>query len=225
MKRLFLLLLTGYAACAMAQDDGRIYYQEPEKYTFSHFLSGLDVPTFFGVGMVPTMPESVCSYSSMYLEYRRHKSYDWFLQAGMETHNHNYRNRTVEDINVHTGERFAMDLVAGGGYRLPLVRDIRGYYERPYLNRWDLGLVAQIGASATHLKQVLPEPGDQYTLENRWYFFPILKLSASAECFVSPHFSIFLTLGYNQHMFRQPWDTQGLAGTLYLGIGFAGFFD
>lgn len=229
MKRTFLLLITCCmtAICAKAQNE-RIYYQEPDTFTFGQFLKGISLPTFFGVGMVPTTPESVCSYSSLYLEYRRHKSYGWLAQAGMETHNHNYRNRPVEQINVTTGERYSMDLMVGGGYRFPLVRNLREYYERPYFNRWDISLVAQMGASATHLKQVEPAPGGpippSYTLLNRWYFYPVMKLSASVEWFTSPHFSIFLTLGYNQHLTPQPWDQQGRVGVAYMGIGFAGFY-
>lgn len=213
------------AALLRAQEPERVYYNDTAKYTFSRFLSSLDVPTFFGIGIIPTVPESFCSYSSMYLEYRRHKSYDWFMQAGMETHNHNYRNRPVADVNVRSGERFSMDLIVGVGYRMPLVRNLREYYANPYLNRWDLGLAAQLGASATHLKQVIPLEAGSYELSNRWYFFPVMKLSASAECFVSPHFSIFLTLGYLQHLMRQPWDIEGQVGVLSFGIGFAGFFD
>lgn len=209
---------------------GVTYYRKPEKYTMAHFLGALDVPTNFGIGFIPDKQsaEQFAYYSAMFLEYRYRKSYGWFFQAGLDSHDHNYKNFLINDpdgkTNTLSGTVFNMQLMAGGGYRIPLVSDIRGYYERPYVNRWNMATLVQIGGAWSRTKFV-EEEGERYHLRDDHHFYPVMKVGVAVEYFTSTHFAVFLAINYMQHLMRQPWDSPNLTGTLNFGVGFAGFFN
>ena len=217
----------------------RIYYVKPAKYTMEHFMGALDIPTCFGIGTIPDFEsaEQFAYYGSMFLEYRYHKTYGWYFEAGLDQHDHDYERQQFKDvdkngnvlINTTDGTIFNMQLVAGGGYRIPLVHDIKGYYARPYVNKWNLGTLVQFGGAWSRAKFVnesaVEGENKYYELKDVHRFYPVLKFGISVEYFTSPMFSIFLSANYMQHLMRQPWDTPNMAGTLSLGIGFAGFFN
>lgn len=129
-KRLSVLLLLVVAA--MAATAGKcLYYQPYEKYTGEDFFNGIDVPTNFGVGFVPDKQsgEQFAYYSSMFLEYRYYRSFGWFVIAGLDAHDHDYKNQQFPGINSYSnthynsasGTVFNMQLVVGGGYRIPIL--------------------------------------------------------------------------------------------------------
>lgn len=213
--------------------SGRIYYVKPIKYTLGDVFGALDIPTNFGVGFIPdkNTAERFAYYSAMFLEYRYYKTFGWYFQAGLDSHDHDYKNYPMTDpdgkANVLSGTVFNMQLVAGGGYRIPLVRDIKAYYEHPYVNRWNLSTLLQIGGAWSRIKEVIPDKNNPelYHLENDHHFYPVLKAGVAVECFTSASFSVFLSANYMQHLMRQPWDTPNMTGTLSFGVGFAGFFN
>lgn len=218
---------------------GCIYYRKPDKYTMSHFMGGIDVPTNFGVGFIPDKQsaERFAYYSAMFLEYRYRKTYGWYFQAGLDSHDHDYKDQFIQDpdgkSNVMSGTVFNMQLVAGGGYRIPLVSDIKAYYERPYVNQWNLATLVAIGGAWSRMKFVeesvdnatAGNENKKYHLRDDHHFYPVLKMGVTVEYFTSPNFSIFLGINYMQHLMRQPWDTPRMTGTLNFGVGFAGFFN
>lgn len=213
--------------------SGRIYYRKPDKYSMSHFMGAIDIPTCFGVGFVPNKKsaERFAYYGAMFLEYRYRKSYGWYFEAGLDQHDHDYKDYTFEGkdrrTNVASGTVFNMQLVAGGGYRIPLVRDLKEFYAHPYVNKWNLSTLVQVGGAWSRLKNVRVDEADNqtYHLDDVHHFYPVLKFGCAVEYFTGPSFSIFFSANYMQHLIRQPWDTSDMTGTLSFGIGFAGFFN
>lgn len=224
----------------------RQYYHElGHKFGMGDLFNGISIPTNFGIGFIPDpeAKEKFAYYSAMFLQFRYRKSYGWYFEAGLDQHNHSYRDFSVaindRNINVRKGMVNNMQLIAGGGYRFPLVKDFREFLDRPYLNRWNLSLMLAIGGAWTTLSQVeviadesLPaelREADRkeiiYDLKDQNYFYPVMKMGWAVECFTGNRFSIFISMNYMQHLMRQPWDTPNMTGTLSFGLGFGGFFD
>lgn len=226
-------------SATMAAHPGREYYQPIEHYTIGNFFSALDVPTNFGVGFIPDKKsaEQFAYYSAMFLEWRRYRSFGGYFQAGLDSHDHNYNVDKVfagseqfgdRGYNVKKGTVFNMQLMAGGGYKIPLIpiSQFHEFYEHPWLNRWNLGFLLQIGASWSRTKYVVEEAGSgSYRLEDQHHVYPVMKVGTALEVFTGSQFSVFLAINYMQHLMRQPWDSPNLTGTLNFGIGFAGFFN
>lgn len=228
----------------------RIYIQDPVHYTLGNFFSALDLPTVFGVGFNPTGNEKgIGYYSQMFLEWRHHKTYGIFVAAGLDSHNQSYRNLQFpaswsdqapgvwclpgnhDPLNIASGTIYNMELMVGPGYRIPLVKDLRSYYEHPYLNKYNLSVCAQFGYAWSTLKNVKqnPEiavPGGAYDEVDVNYFHPVMKFNTAFEFFTGPGFSVFIMASYMQHLRTMPWDNPKThAGTLALSVGFSGFFD
>lgn len=224
----------------------RLYYEPIEHYTIKHFFSELDLPTCFGVSHTPFRMESVSFYGKMCLEWRRYKSYGWFAAVNIDNHSCRYHDLQLKDhyqeneINAVSGEVWYYDICLGPGYRIPIVRNLREFYEKPYLNTFNFFFVAQPGITIPHVKHVeiadASDPANiRYALKDRYNIVPSIKFSAGFEYFVSPKFSIFLEGSYIQHL--QPtiiekafYDYEhshlrAFAGPIIFGIGFAGFFN
>lgn len=211
----------------------KYYAPDTAKYTSDRFFNSLDLPTVFGIGFVPGKQESMAYYSSLYIEYRYRKTYGWFGLIGIDMHNHPYESIEMPDCNVISGERFGMNLMLGGGYRVPLVKHIRDFYQHPYLNKANLAFSAEIGPEGTYLKNVVVNEGGEpimhkgkYSIENTpWHFYPVMKFNIVAEYFVVPRFCLFAMGSYLQQLIQQPWDNEGMRGTVSVSIGFASFFE
>lgn len=240
MKKLAISLLSILLAVSTSvraeQDPSARQYYEPDtaKFTGETFFNRLDLPTMFGLGFIPgRASESLSMYSSLYIEYRQHKTYDWFALIGMDTHNHGYLNINTPGSNVTSGERYSLDLMLGAGYRLPLVKDLADFYSHPYFTPWNFNFSAELGFSATHYKDVIPSTMDplKYELVPKWYYFPMMKFNVNVEYFVGPKFLVFLGASWNQQLMHEPWDVTtsgnptGPTGVLSLNIGFASFFE
>lgn len=225
---LILALSVGMAQAAEKAQAPRIYYTpDTTAYTADKFFNALDLPTVFGIGIVPDKPESFAYYSSLYIEWRKCKTYGPMALIGIDTHNHSYNNIRMNDCNVLSGERFGMEFLLGGGYRIPLVRDIKDFYAHPYFNKCNFSISAEVGSSFTYLKNVRPEVGEpgMYNLDNQWHFYPVVKFNANFEFFVAPKFCIFAMMSYLQDCIRQPWHDTSMAGPLSVSVGFASFFE
>lgn len=226
----------------------RIYYDAiDETYSMGDFLNAIDLPTVFGIGFNPTgYEDGVGYYAQMYLEWRPYKTYGWLVLAGLDTHDQSYdfgaegisvlngwkpslgvgvTGESHEDANVRYGTVFNMALTVGGGYRIPLVPDIRDFYEHPYTNKLNLSLAAQFGYEWSRLNHVVPVDAVQYDVKDVNYFHPVMKFSANFEYLTSPKFCIFAMASYMQHLTYMPWDNPDTrAGTLGFSVGFASFF-
>lgn len=216
----------------------RVYYTPRNgHYTGEDFFNALDIPTVFGLGINPTgVQKGVGYYAQMYLEWRQRKTYGWLAMVGMDTHNQNYDGLDMSRfdtkvMNVTRGTVYNTEIYIGPGYRIPLVKDIRGYYAHPYQNRWNLNLGAQFGCDWAVLKYVEPDPASTpekplFRASDADYICPVMKVHASVEWFLSPMFALFLNGSYIQHLQVMPWDNPTTkAGTLVFAIGLTGFFD
>jgi len=246
-------------SCKSWYNPDRIYYEKTPKYTIGDFFNALDLPTVFGLGFNPTGREKgIGYYSQMFLEWRRWKTYGWFVCAGLDSHNQKYnwsgvdgssffptdwtpstgvfvfgKNNAKEkllnsDMNVVSGTIYNMELLVGPGYRIPLVKDIKGYYEHPYVCDWNLSLCAQFGYAWSNMNNinVWDKQSGVYEINDVNYIHPVMKFDAAVEWFTGPYFSIFAMASYMQHLTTMPWDNQDThAGTLAFSVGFAGFFN
>lgn len=130
--------------------------QEKKRYTFGDFFDALDLPTVLGVGVTPNGIEGATFNSSMRLGWRHHKSYSVFVYISYDTHSNTYESLSVGDTNVRSGEVWYNEIGMGLGYRIPLVKDIRTFYEKPYFNHWDFFVSIEPGVSIPKVKNVVP---------------------------------------------------------------------
>lgn len=130
--------------------------QEKKRYTFGDFFDALDLPTVLGVGVTPNGIEGATFNSSMRLGWRHHKSYGVFVFISYDTHSNTYESLSVGGTNVRSGEVWYNEIGMGLGYRIPLVKDIRTFYEKPYFNHWDFFVSIEPGVSIPKVKNVVP---------------------------------------------------------------------
>ncbi len=130
--------------------------QEKKRYTFGDFFDALDLPTVLGVGVTPNGIEGATFNSSMRLGWRHHKSYSVFVFISYDTHSNTYESLSVGGTNVRSGEVWYNEIGMGLGYRIPLVKDIRTFYEKPYFNHWDFFVSIEPGVSIPKVKNVVP---------------------------------------------------------------------
>lgn len=237
MRRSLIILCFVLSALHVGAGE-RAYYKPYEKYDIGTFFSQLGVPCNFGVGFVPdkNSAEQFAYYSAMFLDWRYYKSFGWYAQAGLDTHDHNYDlNRPFpgqeqykdRGYNVSKGTVFNMQLMAGGGYRIPLIpiSQFQEFYEHPWLNQWNISFLLQFGCSWSRTKYAVDMGDGTYRLEDQHHVFPVMKVGTAVEVFTSRKFSVFLACNYMQHLRHQPWDTSSEAGTLSFSLGFGGFFN
>lgn len=227
----------------------RIYYEQIDSsYGMGDFLNAIDLPTVFGIGFNPTgYEQGISYYSQLYLEWRPYKTYGWLALVSLTTHDQDYDfgaegvsvlsgwtpglgvavgGGSHSDVNVRQGTVFNMALTLGGGYRIPLVPDIRGFYDHPYTNKLNLSLAAQFGYAWSRLNHIVPVDATQNDIKSIHYFHPVMNFSANFEYLVSPKFCIFAMGSYMQHLTTMPWDNRAThAGTVGISIGFASFFE
>ena len=108
-----------------------------DKYTFGDFFDALDLPTVLGVGMTPNGIEGATFNSAMRLGWRHHKNYGTFVYITYDTHSNKYDSLLLKGVsNVYTGEVWYNEIGMSVGYRFPLVKDIKAFYEEPYFHPW-----------------------------------------------------------------------------------------
>lgn len=208
-----------------------------DKYTFGDFFDALDLPTVLGVGVTPNGIEGATFNSAMRLGWRHHKNYGTFVYLTYDTHSNTYDSLSIQGTNVVNGEVWYNEVGMAVGYRFPLVKDIRAFYQDPYFHPWDLYVSVQPGVSIATVKNILPLPieGEEqvYEMQNYNHVVPTLRFSAGVEWFIFSNFGVFAEASYTQHllptlleqaaMSRQ--EIAGPSGSLTFSIGLSLFFN
>lgn len=198
--------------------------QKKKRYTFGDFFDALDLPTVLGVGVTPNGIEGATFNSSMRLGWRHHKSYGVFVFISYDTHSNTYESLSVGGTNVRSGEVWYNEIGMGLGYRIPLVKDIRTFYEKPYFNHWDFFVSIEPGVSIPKVKNVVPYDNSNlgtsglgdgsglsasgssegnnltYQLQDQLSAVPTLRFAAGVEWFIVHNFGVFAEVAYIQHL-------------------------
>lgn len=215
-----------------------------KKYTFSDFFDALDLPTVLGAGFRPDGIESASFNAGLRLGWRHHKNYGAFVYLSYNPYSATYDSLCVANTNVRSGENWYHEVSIGVGYRVPLVRDIRGFYQNPYFHKWDFFCAIWPGAKINVVKNVEPmadsqfsrseeQPTPSYRLTDQTTVIPTLGFSAGVEWFVMPNFGIFVEAAYVQHLMptvvEQAAIKQGrirhAAGPMSFNAGLSLFFN
>lgn len=188
------------ASTTNLQDQDTI--QTKQKYTFSDFFDALDLPTILGVGITPSGIEGPTFNSAMRLGWRHHKNYGTFVYITYDTHSNSYDSLYIEGSNVKSGDVWYNEIGMSLGYRFPLVKDIKAFYENPYFHPWDLYISMQPGISIATINHVYQPNNDDayYDIKKINHIVPILRFSAGVEWFVFHNFAIFAEASYTQHL-------------------------
>lgn len=208
-----------------------------KRYTFSDFFDALDLPTILGVGFRPDGIESASFNAGLRLGWRHHKNYGAFVYLSYNPYSATYDSLCVANTNVRSGENWYHEVSIGVGYRVPLVHDIRGFYQNPYFHDWDFFCAIWPGAKINVVKNVEPMAdfvsSPSYRLTDQTTVIPTLGLSAGVEWFVMPNFGIFVEAAYVQHLMptvvEQAAIEQGrirhAAGPMSFNAGLSLFFN
>ena len=208
-----------------------------KKYTFGDFFDALDLPTVLGAGFRPDGIESASFNAGLRLGWRHHKNYGAFVYLSYNPYSATYDSLCVANTNVRSGENWYHEVSIGVGYRVPLVRDIRGFYQNPYFHEWDFFCAIWPGAKINVVKNVEPMAdfvsSPSYHLTDQTTVIPTLGLSAGVEWFVMPNFGIFVEAAYVQHLMptvvEQAAIKQGrirhAAGPMSFNAGLSLFFN
>lgn len=205
-----------------------------EKYTFGDFFDALDLPTVLGAGITPNGIEGATFNSAMRLGWRHHKNYGTFVYITYDTHSNTYDSLTVQGSNIRNGEVWYNEVGMSVGYRFPLVKDIKAFYENPYFHPWDFYISMQPGVSIATVKNAkLMEDNTSYEMTNIDDIVPTLRFSAGVEWFIFHNFAVFAEAAYTQHLMptliEQAAQKQGQiqhpSGPLTFSIGLSLFFN
>ena len=215
-----------------------------KRYTFSDFFDALDLPTILGAGFRPDGIESASFNAGLRLGWRHHKNYGAFVYLSYNPYSATYDSLCVANTNVRSGENWYHEVSIGVGYRVSLVRDIRGFYQNPYFHEWDFFCAIWPGAKINVVKNVEPmadsqfstlnaQPSPSYRLTDQTTVIPTLGFSAGVEWFVMPNFGIFVEAAYVQHLMptvvEQAAIEQGrirhAAGPMSFNAGLSLFFN
>ena len=213
-----------------------------KKYTFGDFFDALDLPTVLGVGFTPNGIEGATFNSAMRLGWRHHKNYGTFVYITYDTHSNTYDSLLVQGTNIRNGEVWYNEIGMSVGYRIPLVKDIKAFYENPYFHPFDVFVSVQPGISIATVKNidVLGEEakgeeakGPAYEMKNFDHVVPTLRFAAGVEWFIFPNFGVFAEAAYTQHL--QPTIIEQAAinkgeikhptGPINISVGLSLFFN
>ena len=240
-KILTIVLCSAMSMGLFAQNEASIMEvdstktEKQEKYTFGDFFDALDLPTVLGVGVTPNGIEGATFNSAMRLGWRHHKNYGTFVYITYDTHSNTYDSLFVQGSNVMNGEVWYNEIGMSVGYRFPLVKDIKAFYENPYFHPWDMYVSVQPGVSIATVKNMstLNDSKGYYTMSNYDHVVPTLRFSAGVEWFIFHNFAVFAEASYTQHLMptiiEQAAKDQGQikhpSGPLTFSIGLSLFFN
>ena len=216
------------------------------KYTFGDFFDALDLPTVLGAGFTPNGIESATFNSAMRLGWRHHKNYGTFVYITYDTHSNKYDSLVIQGSNIRNGEVWYNEIGMSVGYRIPLVKDIKAFYEKPYFHPWDFFISIQPGISIATVKNIEPyyptlndvlsdgiiiEPS--YEMKNYDHIVPTLRFSAGVEWFIFHNFAIFAEAAYTQHIMPTIIEQAAInrgkikspSGAMTLSVGLSLFFN
>ena len=208
MKNVFIItvLCSVMSMGLFAQESPKQEAKVQDKYTFGDFFDALDLPTVLGVGMTPNGIEGATFNSAMRLGWRHHKNYGTYVYITYDTHSNTYDSLLVQGSNIRNGEVWYNEIGMSVGYRFPLVKDIKAFYENPYFHPWDIFVSVQPGVSIATVKNVahdLPTVEDilageltaepTYEMTNYDHVVPTIRFSAGVEWFIMPNFGVMPT--------------------------------
>lgn len=242
-KFLLLVLCSLWSVGIFAQNNSESI---KNKYTFGDFFDALDLPTVLGVGFTPNGIESATFNSAMRLGWRHHKNYGTFVYITYDTHSNKYDSLVIQGSNIRNGEVWYNEIGMSVGYRIPLVKDIKAFYEKPYFHPWDFFVSIQPGISIATVKNIEPyyptlndvlsdgiiiEPS--YEMKNYDHIVPTLRFSAGVEWFIFHNFAIFAEAAYTQHIMPTIIEQAAInrgkikspSGAMTLSVGLSLFFN
>ena len=242
-KFLLLVLCSLWSVGFFAQNNSESI---KNKYTFGDFFDALDLPTVLGVGFTPNGIESATFNSAMRLGWRHHKNYGTFVYITYDTHSNKYDSLVIQGSNIRNGEVWYNEIGMSVGYRIPLVKDIKAFYEKPYFHPWDFFVSIQPGISIATVKNIEPyyptlndvlsdgiiiEPS--YEMKNYDHIVPTLRFSAGVEWFIFHNFAIFAEAAYTQHIMPTIIEQAAInrgkikspSGAMTLSVGLSLFFN
>ena len=238
MNRFLTIVLCSIVSMGLFAQNDTTALQAKDKYTFGDFFDALDLPTVLGMGVSPNGIEGATFNSAMRLGWRHHKNYGVFVYITYDTHSNTYDSLCVEGTNVHNGEVWYNEVGMSVGYRFPLVKDIKAFYENPYFHPWDFYMSIQPGVSIATVKNITPEPLNSltsepsYTMSNYDHVVPTLRMSAGLEWFIMPNFAVFAEASYTQHLIPTIIESAAIengeirhpSGPITISVGLSLFF-
>lgn len=243
MKRIsmILILCSLMSIGLFAQNDTTVI---KDKYTFGDFFDALDLPTVLGVGFTPNGIEGATFNSAMRLGWRHHKNYGTFVYITYDTHSNKYEDLDLQfaGSNFRNAEVWYNEIGMSVGYRFPLVKDIKAFYENPYFHPWDFFVSVQPGVSIATVKNAViqnDEPAGSiantisYNMESVDHAVPTLRFSAGVEWFIFHNFAVFAEAAYTQHLMPtvieqaaiNKGDIKHPSGPITISIGLSLFFN
>lgn len=232
-KSLLITLCSVWSIGLFAQNDSVNITKD--KYTFGDFFDALDLPTVLGVGITPNGVESCTFNSAMRLGWRHHKNYGTFVYITYDTHSNTYDSLCVKGTNVRNGEVWYNEIGMSVGYRFPLVKDIKAFYQNPYFHPFDIYVSLQPGVTIATVKniEILDATEPSYEMLNYDHVIPHLRMSTGVEWFIFPNFGVFAEAAYTQHLMptiieQAAIDKQlinGPAGNVTISVGLSLFFN
>ena len=205
------------------------------KYTFGDFFDALDLPTVLGAGFTPNGIEGATFNSAMRLGWRHHKNYGTFVYITYDTHSNTYEDLIIQGTNVRNGEVWYNEVGMSVGYRIPLVKDIKAFYDKPYFHPWDFYVSIQPGVSIATVKNITPKDDSEpsYDMSNYDHVVPTLRFSAGVEWFIFHNFAIFAEAAYTQHLMPTIIEQAAIdkgeikhpSGPITLSVGLSLFFN
>ena len=204
-----------------------------KKYTFGDFFDALDLPTVLGVGVTPNGIEGATFNSAMRLGWRHHKNYGTFVYITYDTHSNKYDSLSIQGSNINNGEVWYNEIGMSVGYRFPLIKDIKTFYEDPYFHPWDMFVSMQPGVTIATVKNVSELRDGAYEMGNVDHVVPTLRFSAGVEWFIFHNFAVFAEAAYTQHLMPtiieqaaiEKGEIHSPSGQMTFSIGLSLFFN
>lgn len=233
MKKILTIVLCSAMSMGLFAQEATTAVKD--KYTFGDFFDALDLPTVLGVGFTPNGIEGATFNSAMRLGWRHRKNYGTFVYITYDTHSNTYDSLLVKGTNIRNGEVWYNEVGMSVGYRFPLVKDIKAFYEDPYFHPWDMYVSLQPGISIATVKDINSYNGEGggYEMQNYDHVVPTLRFSAGVEWFIMPNFGVFAEAAYTQHLLPTIIEQAAIdkreikapTGPLTLSIGLSLFFN
>lgn len=234
MNKFILIVLCSVWSIGLFAQNDSVHVQK-DKYTFGDFFDALDLPTVLGVGITPNGVESATFNSAMRLGWRHHKNYGTFVYITYDTHSNTYDSLSIKGTNVRNGEVWYNEVGMSVGYRFPLVKDIKAFYENPYFHPFDVFVSVQPGVTIATVKniEVLDATEPSYEMLNYDHVIPHLRMSAGLEWFIFSNFGVFAEAAYTQHLMptiieqaaMDKQEIKGPSGNVTVSVGLSLFFN
>jgi hypothetical protein len=182
----------------------------------------------------------------MRLGWRHHKNYGTFVYITYDTHSNTYDSLLIQGSNIRNGEVWYNEIGMSVGYRIPLVKDIKAFYENPYFHPFDFFVSVQPGVSIATVKNIEHysittediqngeiSTSPTYEMKNFDHVVPTLRFSAGVEWFIFHNFGVFAEAAYTQHLMPTIIEQAAInkgeikhpSGPINISVGLSLFFN